>query len=99
MHVEVNEENIALYELERLTGNPKHILLENARQALNNGHVLYCQIPDELHHVNAFENFGSKPAPKVEVDSVIVEDLNGNTIRIDTEGAEIVMGEVVDDED
>lgn len=103
MHVEVNETNIAVYELEKLTGNSKEVLLENAEQAQRNGHILYCQIPDREVRVNAFEHFDSEPAPKVRNldagDTIEYQDGEGNTIRIDRIGADIVQGEVVEDED
>lgn len=95
MHVEVNEQNIALYELEKLTGNPKDVLLQAAREAEVAGHTLYCRIPDELRHVNAFEHYDSVKAPDV----VTTMDSDGNIIRIDDDGVETVLGEVVEDDE
>lgn len=67
MHVEVNETNIALFDLVRLTGNSKEMLLQSAREAEANGYILSCMIPDPDGpvQVNAFEHFDSEPAPRV----------------------------------
>lgn len=47
MQVEVNEANIDLYELVKLTGNTREFLLSQAADAKANGTVLSCNVPDD----------------------------------------------------
>lgn len=100
MHVEVNETNIAVYDLVKLTGNAREDLLSRAAEAEENGYTLYCEIPDPQGpiEVNAFQHFGSSPAPKAkpQKEDVIVSEWEGNTVRIHSEGVEIIEGEVVE---
>ncbi len=67
MHVEVNETNIAVFDLARLTGNSREDLLDAAAKASADGYVLSCRIPDpdDKLEVNAFEHFESEKAPSV----------------------------------
>jgi hypothetical protein len=67
MHVEVNETNIAVFELVQMTGNSREVLLNAAAEAAKKGYILHCQIPDpeDPIEVNAFEHFESEKAPDV----------------------------------
>ncbi len=57
MDVEVNEENIDLFALAKLTGNTREEMLSQAADAAEAGYILSVNIPDtELHH-NVFENY------------------------------------------
>lgn len=70
MHIEVNETNIAVFELVKFTGNTREQLLESAAKAAEDGYVLHCKIPDpeDPVAVNAFEHFESTPAPVINPD-------------------------------
>lgn len=67
LHVEVNETNIAIYDLVQLTGNTKELLLQRAREAEHEGFTLTCRIPNpnDRLEVNAFEHFQSEPDPEL----------------------------------
>jgi hypothetical protein len=96
MAVEVNETNIAIYELEKLTGNTKEVLLARAAEAEENGITLFCKIPnpDDPIHVNAFQHFGATDAPKVRGD-----EIKDGDVIINPEGATIISGKVIDVKD
>lgn len=98
MHVEVNETNIALYELVKLTGNSEEDLLKAAKEAQKSGYTLCCQISDEVIEVNAFEHFYSEPAPKVRDDGFTYEKESGDILHIDDEGIEIVKIEIAEED-
>lgn len=48
MHVEINETNIDKFDLVGLTGNSREHLLNEAANAKTKGHVLSCNVPDNL---------------------------------------------------
>lgn len=48
MHVEINEANIDKYNLVELSGNSREHLLNEAANAKVKGHILSCNVPDEL---------------------------------------------------
>ena len=103
MHVEVNETNIALYELVKMTGNSKEELLKNAREAEESGYTLYCKIPDPEAplEVNAFEHFDSEPAPKITIvrDRHSYELSEDGVTNVDFNIVDVVQGEVISDEE
>lgn len=61
MHVEVNEQNIDLYNLIELTGNSREEMLSRAAEAREQGHILSCDVPDNLViKQNVFEVYESE---------------------------------------
>jgi hypothetical protein len=48
MEVEVNEANIDLYDLVKMTGNSREFLLSKAAEAAEHGTVLSCRVPDDI---------------------------------------------------
>jgi hypothetical protein len=68
MIVEVNEENIALFALDKLTGNSVGELLAAAGRAEEEGYVLTCRVkPEDVLEHNVFSSFDAEPA-KVELE-------------------------------
>lgn len=69
MQVEITEQNIVLYGLVQLTGNSAETLLIHAAQAVENGYILTCHIPDveESIDMNVFESTSSRPSPEEDV--------------------------------
>lgn len=76
-HVVVNEVNIAVFELVKMTGNSKEELLAAAARAEADGYTLSCKIPDPIDPVdlNAFEHFHSSPAPVIDPDAEVQLDI------------------------
>lgn len=92
MQVEVNEENIERFGLVELTGNSKEHLLAEANHAHAQGTILYCKIPDELIHLNAFEvGVDNEPA-----DEKIKHDGGADPFGKDNEFAERVKARIID---
>lgn len=61
MQVEVNEANIDKFNLVELTGNSRELMLSRAAEASLEGHVLSCNVPDELVlEQNVFEVYESE---------------------------------------
>lgn len=101
--VEVNELNIAVFELVQLTGNTKEELLVAAREAEASGHVLYCQIPDEEGHINVFKHGRGVP-PSEQPEQITVEQVESEykalpSPEVDFRIVDVVDAEVVEDED
>ncbi len=75
MDVEVNEENIELFSLVKMTGNSREDMLSWAADARANGLIVSVKIPDNELHQNVFDNYLSH----------IVEELPNSKCRYEEE--------------
>ena len=84
LHVEVNEKNIARFDLVKLTGNTKEELLNHAEEASKSGYILTCRIPmpEDPIEVNVFEAFEAEDVEIKNVSHDLEPNAFGETIHI-----------------
>lgn len=112
MQVEVTAQNIILYGLVELTGNPAEVMLQLAAEAEAEGHVLTCEVPDKVGvdkiiRQNMFDVAGSEPSPEEGdiLNPIMNNDgkvlfANGPTVElIDVVSGEVVESHIIEDEE